>query len=179
MPDHVHLIKNARISYPHLFKPRVYEGEEGKCGAVLLVEPDHAIVDALRASIRAVLADKNRGAPLPSDRLCLRDGGDRRPEYEGYLALSAGVREGERPLVVGANRQVIRDEAECTIYPGCRVHAKIRIWWQNNRFGKRVNAELIAVQFAGDDTPLSDTYISEDDALDGFGSVETDDALAF
>jgi hypothetical protein len=35
-------------------------------------------------------------------------------------------------------------------YAGCYVNANIDVWWQDNKYGKRVNASLRSVQFVKD-----------------------------
>lgn len=39
---------------------------------------------------------------------------------------------------------------QSVIYSGCYVNVQLNLWVQNNAHGKRVNAELLAVQFAED-----------------------------
>lgn len=48
-----------------------------------------------------------------------------------------------------AGLQEIKTQDECLTYSGCTVNAKVRLWPRDNNFGKRINCELIATQFAG------------------------------
>jgi len=41
-------------------------------------------------------------------------------------------------------------------YAGCYVNMSIRLWAQDNQFGKRVNAQLRAVQFVKDGEAFGD-----------------------
>jgi len=176
------MLTNVRVSFPHLFTPPVISGETGKCGAILMLEPGKQapLINAIEKEIAAVQKDKFKGRKLPSDKLCLRDGEDKgRPEYDGYSVLSANSR--KAPIVIAANGQtVIASEENSPIYAGCFVNAKVRLWGQDNTYGKRVNAELVSIQFACDGEPLDTSYVSVDDAVDGFGAVgdEEDDFLA-
>mgnify|MGYP000026454985 CR=1 FL=1 len=165
--DHI-MLKNVRCSFPHLFKFPEINGDIGSCGIILLIEREDPRLIALRADIEALSVSKHK-IVLPDDKLCLREGKHKRAEYGDLMAISTNSKKGEYPRVVGPGRTVITDASQCAIYPGCRVHAKFSLWAQNNSWGRRINAELIAVQFAGDDEPLSDTYVSEEDALAGFG----------
>lgn len=169
-------IKNARVSFPHLFTKPIINGNEGKCGCTLMLDPETNAthIKAIQQEIDAITQDKFKGRKLPSDKICLRDGEDKgRPEYEGLMVISANSK--DRPFVLGNNRKQITSEEECDIYSGCYVNAKIRLWAQNNNYGKRINAELIAIQFAGDGESLDGSYVSADVAAEGFEDTSEDD----
>lgn len=177
------MIKGARVSFPHLFVPPIINDDQGKCGAVLMLEPEKhgSMIKNLEKQIKSLSAAKFKGRKLPSDKVCLRDGEDKgRPEYEGYMVVSTNSK--TQPTVIGrSGTDVITDEQKSEIYAGCYVNAKIRLWVQDNQYGKRVNAELVAIQFAGDGEPLDDSFVSVDDAMEGFDEVDTvedDDFLA-
>lgn len=173
------IIKNVRVSFPHLFEFPEFKDGPGKCGARLLLPDDHAAIAPLRKGIHALLDAKFDGR-LPKDKLCLRETEGDRPEYDGVQVLFTNCKPNKKPIVIGADgSSVIASEADSAIYPGCRVNAKVRLWPQNNGYGKRVNAELIAIQFAGDDEPLTDSYVSVEDAMSGFGGASQDDEIAF
>jgi hypothetical protein len=46
------------------------------------------------------------------------------------------------------------------VYSGCYVNATIELWPQDNKFGKRINASLMGVQFARDGQRLSGGGVS-------------------
>lgn len=60
------------------------------------------------------------------------------------------------------------------IYSGCKVHAKLRLWAQDNKGGKRVNAEIVGLMFAGDGQPFAgkSTVATADDFAGLAASVE-------
>ncbi len=171
------MIKNVRVSFPHLFTRPTINGEEGKCGATLMLDPSkHAVsIKAIEKSIGELCKEKLKGRKLSAEKLCLRDGEDKgRSEYEGYLVLSANSK--SKPMVISSNgRNQVHSEEECPIYAGCYVNAKVRLWAQDNKFGKRVNCELVAIQFAAEGEPLDGTHISVDEAMNGFDSVNDED----
>ncbi len=171
------MIKNVRVSFPHLFTRPVINGEEGKCGATLMLDPEkHTVsIKALNNQIAELFKEKFKGRKLPAEKLCLRDGEDKgRPEYEGYQVLSANSK--GKPFVISTNgTDTINNEDDCPIYAGCYVNAKVRLWAQDNNYGKRVNAELVAIQFAADGEALDGAHVSVEDAMDGFGGIEEDD----
>lgn len=164
------MLKNVRVSYPHLFTKPIINGDEGKHGATLLLDKlDHsAAIEKIEDGIAELIKTRLKGRKLPSDKVCLRDGDDSaREEYANHMYVSANSN--KAPLVIdNTGQNTVKDEAECAIYAGCRVNAKIRLWAQDNNYGKRVNAELLAIQFAADDEPLSGTHVSVSEAMDGF-----------
>lgn len=170
------MLKNARVSFPHLFEKPLINGDEGKCGAVLMLDPksNKNEIAAINDAIEALLTEKNKGKKIPAEKLCLRDGEEKgREEYEGYMVLSANSK--SKPIVLGKQREVIKDPDDCEIYAGCYVNAKVSLWFQNNQYGKRVNCELIAIQFAKDGDALDGGRVSVDEAVDGFDDLDGDD----
>lgn len=67
-----------------------------------------------------------------------------------------------------------KDQISEVFYPGCRVHAIVYAWGQDNQFGKAIRYTLGGVKFAGDDERFGGGAIS-DDAFSVFG----DDAPHF
>jgi hypothetical protein len=54
------------------------------------------------------------------------------------------------------------------MYGGCRVNAAVKPWLQENKHGRGIRCDLVAVQFAGDDTPFGEGAV---DASNLFGAV--------
>lgn len=165
------MLRNVRISFPHLFEPPVINGEIGKPGATLLLdETEHAEdIKRIKAHLDELAKAKFKKT-LTGDKLCLRPGEEKREEYAGYYALSANSK---TPIVVlDARKNLITNPNKSPIYAGCRVNAKVSFWAQDNNFGRRVNGNLVAVQFAGDDAPLDASFVSVDQAMDGFDEFD-------
>ena len=72
------------------------------------------------------------------------------------------------PMNTMAYQQVARK-----LYGGCRVNAAVRPWPQNNKHGRGIRCDLIAVQFLRDDEAFGEAPI---DVTDYFGAVKTDAA---
>jgi len=61
-------------------------------------------------------------------------------------------------------------ENDNRIYAGCYVNAIVVLWAQNNNYGKRINANLLGVQFVADGSPFGDGGTSAGvDDFDAFG----------
>lgn len=145
-------LRNVRLSFPHLFKPHAMEeGQEPKFSASFLMDcNEHAeLIEEIETKVDRIALDfwKKR----TSFKTCLRDGNDK-PDLDGFgdgiMFITASRR--ERPAVVDKDPSVPLTAEDGKIYAGCYVNATIRLWVQDNKWGKRVNAELRGVQFHAD-----------------------------
>ena len=66
-------------------------------------------------------------------------------------------------------------EEEGVIYPGCQCVFKVQLWAQDNKWGQRINATLMAVQFSKDDEP----YGAGGNSLDGLEAIQDDAEMPF
>lgn len=165
------IIKNVRVSYPHLFKKAVFEGKEQARGfgiSALLDPVEHAdAIEVLQTEIDKLVKSELKIKKLPNDKKCLRDGDEfGKEDYEGLFVLKAS--ESTPPLVMGKGSIDPVDEENSPIYAGCYANIKINLWAMNNKWGKRVNANLQAVQFAGDGEPLANSTLSAAQRTSGF-----------
>lgn len=151
------VLKNVRLAFPTLWTPeRVNDEGEPAFSATFILPPDHPDVAAVRRTIKEVAAAKwprdweqTLKGLAAQEKICLRDGNNK-PAYDGFEGnLYVSARNTARPLVID------RDKSALTMndgrpYAGCMVNAQIDIWAQSNKWGKRVNATLLIVQFAAD-----------------------------
>jgi len=168
-------IKDVRLSYPHLWTP--WNQEEGKpkkySGRFILANNTHA--DEIKALQQHNLQLQREyfKERVPSANLYLRNGDDvGKPEFEDSWYISAS--ETIKPQVVNKNRSPV-DESDDIVYAGCFVNVLIRPWKQANKHGKKVNANLIAVQFVRDGErfgqarpDINEHFENEDGEGDGF-----------
>lgn len=166
------VLKNARLSFPSLFKKATFNGEETKYEATFLLDKDtHAdTIAEVKKGIKAMIADKLQGAKVGADRICLKDG--ETVAYDGYenaFSLKAG--NNKRPMVINRDKTILAED-DNVIYPGCYVNAIVELWAQNNAYGKRINANLLAVQFVKDGEPFGDGPSVK---LDDFEVISDDD----
>lgn len=147
-------LKNVRLSFPDLARPRAFQaGQDAYFKASFLLDPsnkDHeAQIEMLKGHIKALMADAFNGQKLPPDRVCVQDGNNK--TYDGYanmIVVSASNK--TRPVVVNRQKELVVEGDPQWPYAGCYVNASITLWAQNNQFGKRINANLRAVQFVQD-----------------------------
>lgn len=154
---------DVKIAFPNLYKPRAPKMGNGapKYSASLLFAADSSAMKEVRAGITAAAkerwgndADKVLRGLSADGKLCLRNG-DGKPDVEGFAgAWYVTASNLDKPTVVDSNRAILED-GSTRIYAGCRVNVALEIWAQDNDFGRRINAKLKGVQFAGDDAPFA------------------------
>ena len=187
--DNTVLIKMVRASYPFVLKKSESTNDEGVVTSSYQITglmPKETHEDAyklLRKAITKLLKEENKGVGVPANKRFLRDGDPAdeddpgKPENRGMWVVAC--REGgKRPQVLsnrkdpktGKARRLdpnVQEDVDM-IYGGCWVNILVRPWFQNNKYGKRVNAGVVAVQFRKDDEPFGSGRISDDEIDEAF-----------
>ena len=111
----------------------------------------------MKIAVAKVIGEKWPNGRPPGLQLCIEDGNTK--TYDGYkdriVLRSANknppvvIDQGKNELRIGANGQEPKIP-----YAGGYVVGIITLWAQDNNFGKRVNANLLAVQWVKDGTPF-------------------------
>lgn len=165
------VIKDVRLAFANgLWTPSAQEeGQEKKFSCSLIFPKDHPAVKQLSEAIQQVAAEKwNEKAKgvltelKAGGKLCLRDG-DVKASMEGFagnMFVSASNR--ARPTVLDQGKHPLTQQ-DGKIYSGCYVNVSLDVWPQDNKWGKRVNASLLAVQFVRDGEAFSGGAAFEDD----------------
>lgn len=197
-------LKNVRLSYPNLFEAKSGpEGGEPKYNCSLLMDKggNAAEIQAMQEGILAVakaqwgeakwtgakLFIKKADGKASEVKVCLRDGSDK-PETDGYgdgvMFFSASNK--MAPAVVDKNPNVRLTKESGKPFAGCYVNAAIRLWAQDNSFGRRINAQLQAIQFHADGESFGDAPINPAAVFDNtsgednpFASEEDNPSIPF
>ena len=173
------MIKGARLSFPSLFQRSEFEGKEGKYEATLLFpKSDKKTYNMLIKAIDAAKKEANK--KVPESKYFIKDGDEifEEKEYDGYEGMWA-VKAGnsKRPTVIDRDKTPITEDDE-KVYAGCYVNAIVSPWIQDNQFGKRVNANLLGIQFVKDGDPFGDAVVAtDDDFYDIEEDIDEDDDL--
>jgi Enterobacter phage Enc34, ssDNA-binding protein len=167
------MIKNARLSFPSLFSKNSFQGSEGKYEATLLFpKSDTKTYKKIMAAIEDVKTEGKLGK-IPASKLCIKDGDG--IEYDGYEDMWAvKASNTKRPTVLDRDKSPITEEDDI-LYAGCYVNAIISPWGQNNDFGKRVNANILGVQFVKDGEAFGDAVTADADDFDEVEGEEDED----
>lgn len=161
-------LQNVRLSFPSLFRKATFEGTETKYEATFMLHKEHHadVIADIKKQIAAGIKENLKGAKVPSDKIALKDGDESvRDEYEGYYTLKAA--NGKRPKVIDRDKTPLTEDDE-VIYSGCYVNAVVDPWYQSNAYGKRVNFNLLGLQFFKDGEPFESGSVADDDDFEEF-----------
>lgn len=171
-------LNNVRLSFPNLFTATTVGADDKPAfNAVFLIDPKDPqvakIKDACKEAAKEKWAAKGESmftAIEKADKICLHDGAMKPYDgYEGMLFVSA--RNPIRPLVIDANKAPLT-EADGRPYSGCYVNASLEVWAQDNKYGKRINATLLGVQFFRDGEAFTGSRTGSAEDFDDVASDE-------
>lgn len=182
-------LKNVRLSFADLFVACVFEeGSEPKYSATFIVEPESANATALAQAVKAVAEEKfkTRAASVlkdleKKDRVAYRTepmiSGKTGEVYLGFEGMHwVKASNGTRPLLIDRDRTLLQKE-DGKPYSGCYVNASIDVWAQEHaKFGNRINASLLGVQFFRDGEAFGGAIASTDE-FDPFDDDNVDDLM--
>jgi|TARA_B110000914_G_scaffold141686_1_gene124037 hypothetical protein len=163
-------LNNVRLSFPSIFNKSEFNGQVGKFEATFLMNKESQAKMIADVEAQISLIQKDNKAKVSPDKICLKDG--EFVDYDGYagcMSIKAGSN--RRPTVLGRDKAPVVEE-DNIVYAGCYVNAVIELWFQDNSYGKRVNCNLLGIQFAkdGDTFGAGDTDVSDD-----FDTIDNDD----
>jgi hypothetical protein len=161
-------LPDVRIAFANLWTPTAMAGATGeeakklRYGATFIIAPDSPTIALIEERIKAAALEKWKGnAPgvladiVGKGRICFSKSPKRNKKgevyqgFEGNCWLSAARSEKQgRPDVFDADKTPL-GEAAGRPYNGCYVNAFVDIW-ADDRYGQRINATLVAVQFKRD-----------------------------
>lgn len=168
-------LQNVRLSFPSLFRKAVFNGEETKYEATLLIdkETQDELYQKLKSGIAEKIKTDLKGAKLPADKLCLKDGDE--IDYDGYAGhWSVKASNNKRPMVIDKDKTPLTQDDD-RIYAGCYVNVILELWAMDNQWGKRINANLLGVQFAKDGQPFADGVSASADDFDLVTDLDDDE----
>jgi hypothetical protein len=107
---------------------------------------------------------------------CLKDGADKADkdgygEHVMFVSCNRKAKDGP-PRVLDKTKQDIRPEESHYPYSGCYIISSIRVWIQDNEYGKRINAEGRIIIFDKHGEPFGKGSVDPDTDLAG---VDLDD----
>ena len=168
------ILNNVRLSFPSLFRKAVFNGDETKFEATFLIDKATQApkIKEIKAAIDAAIKDGLKGAKLPPDKICLKDGDD--IDYAGYAGhMSIKASSNKRPIVIDRDKSPLTED-DNKLYAGCYVNASLELWVQNNQYGKRINCNLLGVQFMKDGEPFADGVKGSLDDFEAFADEDAD-----
>lgn len=187
-PRNITKLINVRLSFPSLFEPTDYKDDKKfKFRGHFMLDPKNALhaaqIKKLRlACVKLIKAEWGPKAKLPASDICIVEGnagnaeGVVRDEYKDMWIVTAS--NPKRPLVLDRDKSKL-DASSGKPEGGDYVNANVILWAQNNDHGKRINANLVGVQFHhegekfGEGIPDADEQF--DDLTDDSDVLDDDD----
>jgi len=166
------VLRNVRLSFPQIWKPKASQaGGTPKFSASLLLDKTANAKDIalVRETLKAVGLSKWPAGIPKGCTACLKEGGTK--DYDGYdeSNMFVSASSDKRPVVVDTDPTVALVEEDGKPYAGCIINASIRLWAQDNQYGKKINAQLTGIQFVEDGEAFGDAPLNP---VDVFGAVE-------
>ena len=148
------VLTNVRLSFANIFEPKGFNGSEPRYSANFLIsKQDNENINKVREAIKAVAKlEWNTDVPkFKENQLCLRDGdGETWGGYADHFFVSSGnkLKVAVRDLDgTDLTKQSEDNNPGDKPFSGDYVNAVIEVWAQNNNYGKRINANLVGVQY--------------------------------
>ncbi|MFU3805798.1 ssDNA-binding protein [Pseudomonas aeruginosa] len=171
-------IDNVRASYPHLDKAWAKNESDRPKFSITGLAPKETHGEAKKLLVEEIdkLLTSSKIGKLASEHKFVRNGDDSgKEEAEGHWIIKASENPDRRPSCRTPRGTVMTpDEIAEKIYPGCWVNIFVRPWAQNNQHGKKINANLIAVQFVRDGERFGEGSIDDEDVWDELDDAEGD-----
>jgi len=170
------VLKNVRLSYPHLDSKAEYKGEETGYEASFILDPEKhkGEIDKLKA-LSEQIAKNTLGKTLTkiekAGKSTFKEGDDEKEETSGMFVIKAADRS-KPPMVIGGDKSVDTDPDWSKFYGGCYVNVKIDLYGSKKH--GRICAGLKVIQFAGEGEPFGAPPMTPKSAAEGFEEVEDD-----
>lgn len=153
------MLNNVRLAFAqHLFEAGTVGGEgEPAFSVTAIMEGSNHPAIAELTKVEEQLAKEKWGAKADTilkelrakDRGVNHDG-DLKASYDGFEGNRyVSARAKTRPTVIDRDRTPLV-AADGRPYSGCYANVQVEVWAQDNQYGKRINAQLLGVQFVRD-----------------------------
>lgn len=159
------LLTDVRVAYPSIFQKEKFGDEDQKySGTFLIPKSNKTLKKKLDKEIKRKLEENGIDYELESHQICLKDGDKGGKQYtKGHWTIKAS--HDQKPKVLDRRKEEVF-EGDIEINSGDYVQAIISLWFQDNQYGVKVNANLHGIMFC-----KSGEYIGGGSQVD----VEADD----
>jgi len=166
LPKGIVALNKVRLSYPSLYKATDGGNKQAKpedfkfSASFILDKRDNAeAIEAIKKVQRDVAADKwaNKSTEKGYFKGVLRQGVEKE-DKDGYGpdVVFFNAKSKTKPAVYDIGNKPLPDN-NTRVYAGCYVDVSIRLWAQDNEFGRAIRAELRIVRFNSDGEPFGDS----------------------
>lgn len=168
----------ATLSFPHLFQPQAFEGQEAKFKCSLIFDETAQQTKEWKAMQKAVadlMAEKFPKLKASQLRLPFRDAGEKADQYDGYDEgkIFLNVTSKKKPGIVDARNQdvLVPDD----VFPGQLVRAQLQPYAYDQAGNKGISFGLINLQIVKKDAPRIDGRVAASKAFDVIDEDEMDE----
>jgi hypothetical protein len=166
LPKGTVALTKVRLSYPALYKAtdggnKQAKPEDFKFSASFILDKrdNAAVIEAVKNAQRIVASDKwpTKWQEKGYFKGVLRQGVEKE-DKDGYGpdCVFFNAKSKTKPLVLDVDNKPLPDN-NTRVYAGCYVDVSIRLWVQDNEFGRAIRAELRIVRFNSDGEPFGDS----------------------
>jgi len=174
-------LSNVRLSFPHLIEPQKTINSEGKerisYNVDLIMPPNDPGLAAFMARYSELAVEKWKQNAQAVMQLIQNERKQRcygageevvnkktfQP-YDGYAGMvhiGAGSERPPQMILLNGDKAdpsntMLYQQLARSLYGGCRVNVAIKPWLQENKHGRGIRCDLVAIQFAKDDQPFGD-----------------------
>lgn len=139
-------LKNVVLSFPVLFKAKSFQDSKEAFSANFLIDKEDYQIEIIKKAIKDLMNTQWTTNPnLKADKIAFKDGDD--VTYKGYSNMKYITARNERkPMLKHLDLSNVQEE-EGNLQAGDIVNVCVEFWAQDNKYGKRINANLVGVQF--------------------------------
>lgn len=170
-------LSNVRLSFPAIFQKAIFDGNETKYEATLLIDKEKQakLVDQVQSKIDAFIKEQfPTGAPKALKTTCFQDGDTK--DYDGYANHMAFKGTSNSRITIIDRDKTPLVEADGKPYAGSYVNAIVSLWLSvHPKGGTQVLANLHGIQFYKDgeafgegNTDVTDEFSAFDDEDEDF-----------
>lgn len=184
-------LKNVRGAFLNLREAKAFNDGDPRFSGSFIVPPDHPQFKEINDAVAAVAKDK-----WPKDhvailkqlkaggKLCFRSGDDKAKYdgFEGNWYVSASNKPDQPPEIrTRDGKSLLKTGGTPTDpepYSGSYLVVTLDLWAQDNQFGKRVNSNIVGVQFYRHGDAFSSVAKASDEDFEDLSAEELDDIMA-
>ena len=174
-------LADVRLSFAKISKPEAFEqGQTPKFGATFLLDPskpEHkALIGQVQGAAKKLIEEVSLKIPDFEVGHCFgyADKHPKKSKYDGYAGMFYVCASNEiRPTLCNRRTDPVAEGDAQFPYSGCYVNGTITLWLQNNKWGKKINANLRAVQFVRDGEAFGRAPVSAEDEFEPLEGVES------
>ena len=170
-------LKNVRLSFPQIWSAKAFnEGQTPKFSANFLLDKEGNIdqIDAIKKAIKQAATVHFNGEIPKGLKTFLNDGEEKAYDgYDGAMYVSTSGK--NRPTIIDRDRTPLVEE-DGKPYAGCYVNAAISLWIMDNKWGKKINANLVGIQFVKDGSSFGSAAVAAETIFDDISSEQAADA---